>query len=157
MKTLEALLKTSVSRPEQGTILLILTIASRLETCMQQFLKKFGIGLEQYNVLRILRGQNGHPLQAVQIAERMVNANSNVTRLIDKLEAKDLVKRVACPHDRRAIWLNITEKGLKLLKQIDEEMQGGAIFPVPAPATVTLLNEHLDQYLNQILTHKNEA
>ena len=87
--------------------------------CLQKF-KQFGVTLPQYNVLRILRGQFPKPATVNLLIERMLDKTSNASRIVDKLEAKELVTRTQCPTDRRTVDILITEKGLTLLKQIDE-------------------------------------
>lgn len=82
-------------------------------------LKPYGISSEQYNVLRILRGQKGKPLNMQDIQERMVTKNSNTTRLIDKLLLKEMVQRNTCPNNRRKIEVNITENGINTLSELD--------------------------------------
>jgi DNA-binding MarR family transcriptional regulator len=84
-----------------------------------QELKPFKLTLQQYNVLRILRGQHPNPIKVSDITERMLDKMSNASRLVDKLVAKKLVQRTECPSDRRAVDVIITEKGLALLKQMD--------------------------------------
>ncbi|GAB3724084.1 MarR family winged helix-turn-helix transcriptional regulator [Spirosoma lituiforme] len=84
-----------------------------------QLLKPSKITLQQYNVLRILRGQFPNPIKVSDITERMLDKMSNASRLVDKLVAKKLVLRTECPSDRRAVDVVITEKGLDLLKQLD--------------------------------------
>jgi DNA-binding MarR family transcriptional regulator len=79
----------------------------------------YDISGEQYNVLRILRGQKGNPANMCLIQERMIAKSSNTTRLIDKLLIKDLVTRKVCPENRRKIEVSITEKGLEILKALD--------------------------------------
>ncbi len=93
--------------------------------CDQQMqaLKPFGITLQQYNVLRILRGQHPNPVKVADITERMLDKMSNASRLVDKLLAKEFVQRTECPNDRRAVDVVITEKGLDLLKKL-EKVQG---------------------------------
>ena len=82
-------------------------------------LKPFGLTLQQYNVLRILRGQYPNPVKVSDITERMLDKMSNASRLVDKLLSKDLVLRTECPSDRRAVDVVITDKGLTLLKRLD--------------------------------------
>lgn len=77
---------------------------------------------EQYNVLRILRGQQGKPATVMAIQERMLNKMSNASRLIDKLQAKDLVKRDACPANRRQVDVVITHKGMQLLELLEKQV-----------------------------------
>jgi DNA-binding MarR family transcriptional regulator len=74
-------------------------------------------------VLRILRGQQGKPASVGLIQERMLDKNSNASRLIDKLVIKKLVDRKTCPTDRRQMDIKITQKGLELLSELDEPMQ----------------------------------
>lgn len=84
-----------------------------------QVLKPFGLTLQQYNVLRILRGQYPAPVKVSDITERMLDKMSNASRLVDKLVAKKLVVRTECPSDRRAVDVVITDQGLALLKRLD--------------------------------------
>jgi DNA-binding MarR family transcriptional regulator len=85
-----------------------------------RLLKPFGITTQQYNVLRILRGQSPAPVKVNEITERMLDKMSNASRLVDKLLLKKLVERSECPRDRRAVDVVITQKGLDLLGQIDK-------------------------------------
>jgi MarR family 2-MHQ and catechol resistance regulon transcriptional repressor len=82
-------------------------------------LKPFGISVQQFNVLRILRGQKGVAANLFTVQEKMVNKMSNTTRIIDKLIDKSFVKRIICKENRRKIELFITEEGLNFLKQVD--------------------------------------
>jgi len=82
-------------------------------------LKPFRLTLQQYNVLRILRGQYPNPVKVSDITERMLDKMSNASRLVDKLVAKKLVLRTECPSDRRAVDVVITKEGMALLKQLD--------------------------------------
>jgi DNA-binding MarR family transcriptional regulator len=81
--------------------------------------KPFGVSLQQHNVLSILRGQHPNPCMLGIIQERMLDRESNATRLVDKLLEKGLVNRCQCPGNRRKVDIVITDKGLELLKQID--------------------------------------
>ncbi len=89
-----------------------------------QFLKPHGVTLQQYNVLRILRGQYPNPVKVSDITERMLDKMSNASRLVDKLLLKQLAERTECPSDRRAVDVVITQKGLDLLKMLDECQAG---------------------------------
>jgi len=86
-------------------------------------LKPFGLSVQQFNVLRILRGQKGNMLNLNEITHRMIHKMSNTTRLVDKLIDKSLVERVICPENRRRVNISITEKGLEILSQIDSVIQ----------------------------------
>jgi DNA-binding MarR family transcriptional regulator len=84
-----------------------------------QLLKPFGISEQQYNVLRILRGQKGKPANLFTIQERMVHRMSNATRLVEKLRLKGYVERQICEENRRKIEVTITQKGLDLIDEIE--------------------------------------
>ncbi|MFN3800307.1 MarR family winged helix-turn-helix transcriptional regulator [Belliella pelovolcani] len=81
--------------------------------------KPLGLSPEQYNVLRILRGQHGKPITVSSIQERMLNKMSNASRLVEKLKRKDLVLREECPSDRRQVDIMITAKGLEVLEELE--------------------------------------
>jgi|ERR1043165_6027023 DNA-binding MarR family transcriptional regulator len=85
------------------------------------WLKKHGITPEQFNVLRILRGSYPKPLMLGSVTCRMIDKNSNATRLVEKLRIKGLVKREQCPSNRRQVDIVITDKGLSLLTKLDNE------------------------------------
>jgi DNA-binding MarR family transcriptional regulator len=98
----------------------ILFTSSWLANLNASRLKPFGITPEQYNVLRILRGSDPKPMMLADITCRMIDRNSNATRLVEKLRQKGLVKREICENNRRQVDISITEAGLEVLKKIDE-------------------------------------
>ncbi|HTL80918.1 MAG TPA: MarR family transcriptional regulator [Bacteroidia bacterium] len=98
----------------------IMFTSSWLETIHGRGLRKYGITTQQYNVLRILRGQSPNAATVGLIQERMLDKNSNASRLIDKLLLKKLVSRKICPEDRRQMDVKITKKGLDLLTELDQ-------------------------------------
>ena len=108
----------------QEVIVNVLFTSGWLGNLHNQFLKPHGISQQQYNVLRILRGQHQEPASIGLITERMLDKNSNASRLVDKLLAKDLVERTVSKADRRQKDILITAKGLALLEQLDAEMHG---------------------------------
>ncbi|MFN8093712.1 MAG: MarR family transcriptional regulator [Vicinamibacteria bacterium] len=79
----------------------------------------FGITMQQYNVLRILRGAGEKGLPTLEIAARMIEHNPGVTRLLDRLEAKALVRRQRCPQDRRQMLCFATPRALEVLEKAD--------------------------------------
>ncbi len=85
-----------------------------------EVLKPFGITLQQYNILRILRGQYPKPSTIKLMKERMLDRMSDCSRIVEKLRAKDLVERHLCEKDRRNVDVLITKKGLNLLKKLDK-------------------------------------
>jgi len=82
-----------------------------------------GITHQQYNVLRILRGSAPEPLPTLEIATRMIEQAPGITRLLDRLEAKGLVRRERCKEDRRQVHCWITASGLELLARLDEPVR----------------------------------
>ena len=83
------------------------------------FFKDLDITSQQYNVLRILRGQYPNPCSIKLIKERMLDRMSDTSRIVDKLFTKKLLQRNECPNDRRSVNVIITDKGLELLKSLD--------------------------------------
>ena len=106
--------------PYSKAIINIIYTNNWLQSLHLEIFKPFDLSLQQYNVLRILRGQYPNPITVIAIIERMLDKMSNASRLVDKLLAKELVIRRLCPHDRRAVDVIITEKGLNLLAEIDK-------------------------------------
>ncbi len=100
-------------------ILNIFLTADRLSHATNATLKPFGISKEQFNVLRILRGQSPNPASLQLVSERMISQSSNATRLVEKLRQKGFVERNQCDADRRQIDILITDKGKRLLKEVD--------------------------------------
>ena len=107
----------------QKAVLNVKVTASWLSGITNNTLKPFGISAEQYNVLRILRGQYPKPSSLNTISERMVDKMSNATRLVEKLRKGDLVTREICPSNRRKVDILITQKGLDLLAELDPVMR----------------------------------
>lgn len=103
----------------EKTVVNILYTAGWLEGLHIQRLKPYGISPQQFNVLRILRGSFPNALRLGEITERMIDKNSNATRLVEKLRLKQLLKREVCKHNRRQVDIWITQKGLDLLSQLD--------------------------------------
>ena len=77
------------------------------------------ITAQQFNILRILRGSFPEPLSTLQIRERMLEKMSDTSRIVDRLIAKGLVKKITCKNDRRLVDVIITDKGKKLLERLD--------------------------------------
>lgn len=120
---IEEIIKSTVTLDYSKKIVLNLlytqnVIAEKFNTLM----KPYELSTEQYNVLRILRGQKGCPANMCVIQERMIAKNSNTTRLIDKLLDKQLVTRDVCTENRRKIEVQITKKGLELLIELDPQV-----------------------------------
>lgn len=113
-------IKSTVSLSITKKVMLNLTFTKNfIADKFNEILKPFDISMEQYNVLRILRGQKGKPINMQDIQDRMVTKNSNTTRLIDKLLLKEMVERNICPANRRKIEISIVQKGLDVLTELD--------------------------------------
>ena len=96
-----------------------------------EMLRPYSISLEQFNVLRILRGQKNDIVNMNVIQERMMTKNSNTTRLIDKLLMKDMVTRTICADNRRKMEIGITKKGMTPVLGRDEPVALYAVAPIP--------------------------
>jgi len=108
--------------PEEGTFLDLLRTTDMLSRGLVRVLKSENLSSTQYNVLRILRGTpNGLPCG--EIANRMITRDPDVTRLLDRLEKRELISRCRETKDRRTVMARITPEGLKLLARLDEPVQ----------------------------------
>lgn len=116
-----------------------------------------GVTLQQYNVLRILRGAGEAGLPTLEIASRMVEATPGITRLLDRLEHKALVRRERCKHDRRQVLCWITPAALELLTPLDTVMDDAAAHALRALDTgrLTALITTLDDVRAGLLVGAN--
>jgi DNA-binding MarR family transcriptional regulator len=115
----EEIKQTKFRNLQQKAILNILFTANWIQNKQKEFFEPHGITGQQYNILRILRGQHPNRISAAEIKNRMLDKNSDVSRLIDRLIVKDLVVKNRCPKDKRASDIVISEAGLDLLKKLD--------------------------------------
>jgi MarR family transcriptional regulator, organic hydroperoxide resistance regulator len=106
--------------PTQEAILSVYRTSDVLQRRFVKLVEPHGISLQQYNVLRILRGAGKEGTPTLDIADRMIEKTPGITRLLDKLEAKHLVRRKRCPEDRRQVLCWITDAGLNLLVELDK-------------------------------------
>lgn len=147
MKELEDILKTTAKLPlSKKTVIHISYSSIWMKDEIISDLKPYDISVEQFNVLRILRGKKGDPTNLQDIQERMLNKMSNTTRLVDKLILKGLVERFICEKNRRKVDIYITDQGLKLLNEIDP-----VVDKVEARITSKLSTQELET-LNSLLT-----
>lgn len=107
----------------QRAMLNIMFTAYWLEDQSAEVFKSYGISMQQYNVLRILRGQKSKPANLFLIQDRMIHKMSNATRLVEKLRLKGYVKRVTCEENRRKVEITITDKGLQLLDELEPRIR----------------------------------
>ena len=149
---IEEILKSTVPMDNSKKIILnVLYTQNVITDNFNEILKSYEISGEQYNVLRILRGQKGNPANMCMIQERMLAKTSNTTRLVDKLLLKELVTRKVCPENRRKIEVLITQKGLDVLKELDPKVIAHEQFFSKNLNTeeIIQLNQLLEKYRNQ--------
>ena len=128
----------------QEAYLALLRTADDAKRFASRTLEHEGVTLQQYNVMRILRGAGEDGLPTLTVAERMIERTPGVTRLIDRMEKKGWVTRERCTEDRRRVWCRITRAGLDLLARLD----------VPINAGDDSLTEVLDvRELGQLITY----
>jgi len=119
VKELKQLLKTEADIPlSRASVINVFFTNNWMKDELLLCLKPYDLSLEQFNVLRILKGQHGTPINLKDIQERMVTKMSNTTRLVDKLIKKGFVQRNICPTNRRKVEIVITAKGSKTLEDI---------------------------------------
>lgn len=111
------------SMGEQTSVSLLVT-ADRVRRALGTVMEAHGLTLQQYNVLRILRGAGKAGLPTLEIAHRMIEQTPGITRLLDRLEAKQLVRRERRREDRRQVFCWITPGGLELLDQLEGPVDG---------------------------------
>ena len=112
-------------RPSQAqrAYVTLLSTADSVRTLFETVCAPYEITGQQYNVLRILRGAEPEGLPTLTIAERMIERAPGITRMIDRLESKGLAVREIRPNDRRCVYCRITEKGVNLLRLLDEPVE----------------------------------
>jgi DNA-binding MarR family transcriptional regulator len=125
----------------------ILYTAWWLKTMTSKELKKYGLTSEQFNVLRILKGK--HPVQMCvrDVASRMIEKNSNVPRIVDRLELKKFVRRSASPNDKRETAIVLTEAGINILEmastKVNKLFEETIVMSEPSANTLNKLLEEI--------------
>jgi len=115
MRIEDAIKQKTFSSEDEKAIVNIIYSGNWLNSAHNKSLKPFGISIQQYNILRILRGQKGNPISVNALISRMLDKMSNASRLVEKLRTKGYVERKTCNSDRRQVDVFITQKGLDLL------------------------------------------
>lgn len=138
--------KQALALPKK-TMLNILYTQNVLGERFNEILKPYDLSSEQFNVLRILRGQKGNSVNMCDIQQRMIAKTSNTTRLIDKLLLKEMVYRQVCPENRRKIEVSITQKGLDTLQELDPKVEAfeNRMQEIFTTKELEILNEFLDR------------
>ncbi|MEJ1223768.1 MarR family winged helix-turn-helix transcriptional regulator [Sediminicola sp. 1XM1-17] len=145
----EEIIKTDKQIPlESRTLIHLSLVENKINEIISSALKPFEVSLQQFNVLRILRGQKGKPANLSTLNERMVTKMSNTTRLVDKLIAKGYVDRVICESNRRKVEINITDSGQKALLEMDKAMKQSELEVVKnfTEEDLKALNNLLDKF-----------
>lgn len=144
---LEEAIKTAKFQSEvHKAHLNILFTAGWLRARISASIKPLGISMEQFNVLRIVRGQHQRGIRVKDITRRMLEKNSNTTRIIDRLEQKGLLRRLTSDQDRRERAIVLTPAGETLLADIDLAWQQNNPHTAPlTPDEARMLNELLDK------------
>jgi DNA-binding MarR family transcriptional regulator len=123
-------------------VVTLLGTADRVRTTLSAVTEEHDVTLQQYNVLRILRGAGPAGLPTLEIAARMIERSPGITRLLDRLEARGLVRRVRCPDDRRQVIGHATDKALRLLVALERplaEASRQALAPLDAARNAELV------------------
>lgn len=112
-------IKSSFKNNKVKALINIKYTSNWLSSIENEYFKPYGISPQQYNILRILRGAKDR-VKVQIVKSRMIERSPNATRLMDKLCDKNLIERERCEEDRRVVYVKITETGLELLKNIDD-------------------------------------
>jgi len=120
---IEEHIKTKQLSEHKKALINIIYTANFLNDEISAVLKPFDISIQQFNVLRILKGQKDKPANLSTIQDRMVSKMSNTTRLVDKLIDKKLVVRRICPDNRRKVEIMITDEGKKFLGKVNTSVE----------------------------------
>ena len=116
----EAVIKTDKQIPlKSRTIIHMILVYNKINEQLTKALKPYDVSIQQFNVLRILRGRKGEPANLSTLNERMITKMSNTTRLVDKLLNKGFVERIVCESNRRKVEISLTPKGENILLKMD--------------------------------------
>jgi DNA-binding MarR family transcriptional regulator len=139
------------SSPAEEAFVAVIKTADLLVSTLDRRLTALGLSHQQYNVLRIVRGAGPTGIPTLAIAERLIEAAPGMTRLLDRLEEKKMVRRERCKQDRRQVLCYITEEGAKLLRELNpivDNLAKGSFEKVP-PAELESLIETLERIREQ--------
>lgn len=127
----------------------LMQVHERLESEHVALFKRHGLSGPQYNVLRILRGARGEDLSCHEVGRRLLKRVPDVTRLLDRLEQRQLIERWRCTEDRRVVRTRITTAGLAVLEAIDQPLRTliDGQFASMSPRQLQALDRALDVLL----------
>jgi DNA-binding MarR family transcriptional regulator len=118
----EAIQQKKFKNPYERAIVNLLYTGSWLAYRQTAAFKPHGLSMQQYNILRILKGQHPDPITVNMLIGRMIDKSSNASRIVEKLRAKRLLERKTCPDDRRRVDVVITDAGLNVLAKATNEL-----------------------------------
>lgn len=107
----------------QRALINLIFTANRIQGRQHDFFKPYGITTQQFNILRILRGQYPGKISGTELKGRMLDKHSDMSRLLERLDKKRLIERTACTSDKRAADISITPKGLDILAETDRQLE----------------------------------
>jgi DNA-binding MarR family transcriptional regulator len=141
--------------PAEEAAVALMRTTDLLQRRISLAIEPAGITPQQYNVLRILRGSHPEPLPTLEIALRMIEQAPGITRLLDRLESKQLVRRERCREDRRQVLCRISDRGLAVLAELDRPVSSairGAFRKLGRVGALQLI-ELLDGLREELVDH----
>ena len=145
MKIEDEIKQQKFKTPHQKAVLNLIYTTSWMQGRQKDIFKTFNITLQQFNILRILRGQHPNSTSATEIKSRMLDKNSDVSRLLDRLLAKKVITKRVSANDKRAADVNLTEEGLELLRAIDKKQNQIDNVLLLSDEEATILSDLLDK------------
>lgn len=122
MELEKEIVQTNFKSAWQKAVINVIYTSNWLNSMHSEWLKEYDLSIQQFNILRILRGQHPKPATIRLLTERMLDKMSNASRLVERLRVKGMVERDVCPSDRRQVQVRITDRGLELLRRIDMKL-----------------------------------
>lgn len=145
MKIEDEIKQKKFRNAHQKAVINLIYTSNWLQNKNHNFFKAYGITGQQFNILRILKGQFPQSISATEIKTRLLDQNSDVSRLLTRLELKALITKTTCPNDKRASDVNITEAGLNLLEEIDKNQKDFDAVLSLTPDEAKILSDLLDK------------
>src|SRR5687768_8586437 len=121
MKIEEEIRQPRFKSAHQKALINLIFTYNWMHNKQQEFFKPYGITPQQFNILRILKGQHPNSLSATEIKNRMLDKNSDISRLLDRLILKNLIEKKSCPSDKRASDVFISSEGILLLEKLAKQ------------------------------------
>jgi DNA-binding MarR family transcriptional regulator len=145
MKIEDEIRQPKFKSPHQKAVINLIFTYNWIHNKQQEFFRPFGITPQQFNILRILKGQHPNSISATEIKSRMLDKNSDISRLLDRLILKNLIEKKSCPSDKRASDVFISSEGLLLLDQISKNQKDMDLVLDLSPDEAEILSNLLDK------------